>query len=1253
MLAALIQWCIDNKAMVLILLAALMAAGVWAVFNIRVDAIPDLSDVQVIIWSEYPGQAPQIVEDQVTYPLTTAMIGVPFSKAVRGYSMFGTSFVYIIFEDGTDIYWARSRVLEQLSVVAARLPAGVTPRLGPDATGVGWVYEYMLVTGAYCPQHPEGLWHDPARDEWLEKDDGRPGLEHHRIFAPAVTEYVDPRSGRAYPDLELAPEAARGSLKAVSRSRALENCPLDGSPLVQPDIDIAGLRSLQDWYLRFELTTVDGVSEIAAVGGAVRQYQVTVDPVKLRAYGIPLRDVRMALERANLDTGGSVLEMSETEYMVRGRGYLGTLDESRLDGLDVLAQAKVRETAVLEHLRAIALGANDNGSPIYLRDVGDAAVGPEMRRGIAEWNGEGETVGGIVVMRFGENARRVIEGVRAKLEQLRHSLPEGVDVVTAYDRSDLIDRSIDTLTNTLIEEITVVSLIIILFLIHARSALVAAVVLPAGVLTSILIMHLLGINANIMSLGGIAIAIGVMVDSSIVMVENAHNHLERERRRVAAGGVPKPHVQIISEAAKEVGPSLFFSLLVITISFVPVFTLTEQSGRLFRPLAFTKTFAMAAAALLAVTAIPPLMAIFIRERMTPRQWPLWRRWAVSLSFIFLPALILALIPLPTFADIRWWIVGGWTVLAALIILPQKILPEEKNPLSILLIALYRPFYIFAMRFPWQVIGAATFLVLITILPLMKLGSEFMPPLEEGDFLYMPNSDPGLSVTKARELLQQTDKLLRQFPEVKTVMGKIGRAETATDPAPMTMIETTIVLERDKSQWRQVPDGGFLGLFPGTRPITLGELVDGYELPDGARVPGINNALTIPGLTGALTRGSMPIKTRIDMLATGIRTPIGVKVYGPDLAKLEAISDQVVQVLKTDPRVRDHTAYAALDRSSGGNYVDITIRRDAIARHALAIEDVQDVIMTALGGMNVTYTIEGRERYPINIRYPRELREDIAGLREVLVATPAGAQIPLAQLADIEVRKGPPMIRSENARPTNWVYVDVRGIDLGTYVARAREAVAEGVALPDAYTIAWSGQYEYMEVANRNLAIIVPIAALAILLLLYLSTRSWMRTLLIFVTLSFSIVGAVWMLYFLGFNLSVAVWVGIIALAGLDAETSLVMLLFLDSSIERMRAEGRMRDRTDLWHAVYEGAVLRIRPKTMTVLTSFIGLLPLMWAAGAGADTMRRLAAPMLGGLFSSFLMELFIYPAIYYLLMKRRYPEGAEGGTATTTLPTA
>lgn len=1226
MIGKLIDLCVRNRLLVLLLTAVLVAAGLWATSRITVDAIPDLSDVQVVVRTEYPGQAPGIVEDQVTYPLTTAMLSVPGAETVRGYSMFGTSFVYILFEDGTDLYWARSRVLEQLSSIGGRLPAGVSPQLGPDATGVGWVYQYVLVTGPSCPEHPQGLWHDPAADAW-------------------------------YADVADAPAEARERLEHLRIFPDRDTCPLGGS-LIDADVDLAGLRSLQDWYLRFELTAVDGVSEVAPVGGFIKQYQVTVDPVKLQAYRIPLAKVKAAIQRSNRDVGGRVIEQSETEYMVRGLGYLGTPTPTEGTPTGDTVPQQSRTDAVLADLRRIGLGATDTGSPIRLADVADVQVGPDIRRGVADWNGRGETVGGTVVMRFGENARDVIERVRHRLTQLEKGLPPGVALRTAYDRSDLIDRAVDTVTHTLIEEVIVVSLVMLLFLLHARSAFVAACVLPTGVLTTVLIMWGLGLNANIMSLGGIAISIGVMVDSAIVMVENAHKHLEAEAPGLqsggAAGGVGE-RAQIIAAAAREVGPTLFFSLLIITVSFLPIFVLGEQSGRMFKPLAWTKTLAMASGALLAVTMIPVLMILFVRERTIPRDTGPLRSARIRRPFyaaaILLPAVVLALIPLGGLTPWRWWLAIGWALLAAVVLLPQRIMPEHRNPLSRLMQWVYDPAFAVTMRFGWVALLIGAALLGATLYPWSRLGSEFMPPLAEGDLLYMPNTDPGLSITKARELLQQTDRLIKQFPEVDTVFGKIGRSETATDPAPLTMIETTITLHRDPDRWRRVPIPRFYTAWPDwlaflprwamhdDRPITTDELIYGYTIPAALNttgrdvtVPGLDAAIQLPGVANAWT---MPIKTRLDMLSTGIKTPVGIKLMGDDLAVLGRLADDVRLALQTDPTTAAYTASAFADQTVGGKYIDIVPDRDAIARFdGLTLGDVQDVIMSAIGGMTIDQTVEGLERYPINLRYPRELRDDIDALGRTLVTTPGGDFVPLNQLATIRIATGPPMIKSENARRTAWVFVDIKDLDVGTYVERAQRVVDRDVPLPPGYSKEFSGQFKYMQQARQRLLVVVPLTAVLIILLLYAATRSWVRVGIVLLAVPFSLVGAIWFVWWLDYEMSLAVWVGMIALAGLDAETGLVMLLYLDNSYERFRGEGRMRNADDLWWAIHDGAVQRIRPKTMTVVTTFVALVPLMWAHGAGADTMRRLAAPMIGGLATSFLLELLLYPVIFYYIKR-------------------
>ncbi len=1046
MLNRIIEWSLRNQFMVVVGVVFSILGGIWAIQHTRLDAIPDLSDVQVIIYTKYPGQAPQVVEDQVTYPITSKMLAVPYAKVVRGYSFFGFSFVYVIFEDGTDLYWARSRVLEYLNGMGNQLPEGVSPQLGPDATGVGWAFMYVLNS--------------------------------------------DRRS-------------------------------------------LAELRSYQDWYLKYGLMSVDGVSEVASIGGFVRQYQIEVDPVKLRAYGVSLQQVKAAVKRSNNDVGGRLVEMSEKEFMVRGLGYV----------------KKVKD------LEQVPLGVGPGGTPILLKDVAHVTIGPEIRRGLADWNGEGETVGGVVVVRYGADTLSTIAKVKDRLAELEQGLPDDVEVSVAYDRTGLIDRSIKTLTHTLIEESIIVALVCIVFLFHFRSAFVAIFSIPVSILLAFIVMKIQGLGANIMSLGGIAISIGVLVDASIIMVENAHKHYEEWRGK-------RSHFEIILRSAQEVGPTLFFSLLVITVSFMPIFTLQAQEGRLFKPLAFTKTYSVGLASLVAVTIIPVLM---------------------------------------------YWFVRG------------KIHSEEKHPISKVLQRVYTPFLNLALRWRWPVVIVSIILVAITWIPMQHMGSEFMPPLWEGDLLYMPTTFPGISITKAKELLQQTDKIIASFPEVESVLGKVGRAETATDPAPLSMLETTIRL-KDPSEWR-----------PG---MTKDKLIDE-----------MNQAIQFPGVTNAWT---MPIKTRIDMLSTGIKTPVGVKIAGPDLRELERIGKEVEAAVKPLPGTL--SAYA--ERVMGGNYLDFDIDREAAARYGLTVGAVQDVISSAIGGMNVSWTVEGLERYPINIRYPRELRDNVEQLGETLVTTPAGAQVPLNQVATIRIHQGPPAIKSEDARPNAWVYVDLKGIDVGTWVERAKKVVAEDVHLPAGYTIFWSGQYEYMQRAKQRLQVIVPITLFLIFLILYLNTRSIVKTAIVLSAVPFSIVGSVWLLSYLNYNWSIAVWVGLIALAGLSAETGVVMLLYLDIAFERWTREGRMATYADLVDAVDHGAVKRIRPKMMTVLTILLSLGPVLWATGAGADVMRRIAAPMVGGVISSFIAELLVFPAIYFIwrsIKLKRSPLFEHRASATGT----
>ncbi len=1049
MLKAIIDFSLKNKFIVLLATVALTLGGLFALRNIPLDAIPDLSDTQVIIYTEWPGQAPQIVQDQVTYPLTTKMLSVPRAKVVRGYSFYGFSFVYVIFADGTDPYWARSRVLEYLSGLSGRLPQGVSPSLGPDATGVGWAFMYSL----------------------------------------------------------------------NSKERSL-----------------AELRSMQDWYLKYQLTSVEGVAEVASIGGFVKQYQVTVDPTKLRAYNLSIADVGMAVKKSNGEVGGRSIEMAEKEFILRVRGYIQNIDD----------------------LKKVAVGVGTNGVPILLGQVANVQLGPDMRRGIAELNGEGETVGGIVIVRYGANAREVIQNVKKRLDEAMKGLPPDVSYTVAYDRTALINRAVKTLKEKLLEESIIVALVCIAFLLHFRSALVAIIILPIAVLMSFIVMYRQGISSNIMSLGGIAIAIGAMVDAVIIMIENAHKHIERD-------GGKKPHWEIIRDASIEVGPTLFYSLLVITISFFPIFTLQAQEGRLFKPLAFTKTYSMAAAALLSITLAPVLMGYFIRG---------------------------------------------------------KLRPEAKNPLNRLLVWLYHPVIDFVIKWRWLVLGGAAAILAITYFPYSRLGSEFMPPLYEGDLLYMPTTFPGISPTKARELIQQTDRIIKTFGEVHHVFGKIGRAETATDPAPFDMVETTIML-KDEKEWPKVDIPDAQGRIIAHRRRTSTELVTA-----------LNMAIQIPGLNNAWT---MPIKTRIDMLATGIKTPVGIKVAGANLAELERVAAEVEAVIRQVP----NTSSVFAERVMGGNYIEFNINRDAISRYGLRVGDVQEVLEVALGGMPLTTTVEGLERYTVNLRYDRDFRENLEALREIIVPTPGGAQVPLGQLAEVKTVRAPMGIKSENAIPNAWIYVDVKGIDIGTYVQMAQralnEAIAQGtVKLPSGYNIFWSGQYEYMLRAQQRLAIVIPLTLLIIVLIIYLNTKSAIKTAIVMLAVPFSLVGAFWILYLLGYNLSVAVWVGIIALAGLDAETGVVMLLYLDLAYEQWTKDRKMRNVTDLRDAIYHGAVKRVRPKAMTATVIIAGLLPILWSHGAGADVLKRIATPMVGGIVTSTIMELVVYPAIYYVWRSRK-----------------
>ena len=1075
MIRALIDASIRNRFLVLIATLLIVVAGFQAMKSTPLDAIPDLSDVQVIIFTGYPGQAPQVVEDQVTYPLTTAMLSVPNTKVVRGYSFFGFSMVYVIFKDGTDMYWARTRVLEYLNYAADRLPASVSPKLGPDATGVGWVYEYALVD----------------------------------------------KTGKH---------------------------------------DLAKLRSLQDWYLRYPLQTVEGVSEVASIGGYVKQYQVEVKPDALLAYNIPLARVKQAIKQSNNDVGGRLVEMGETEYMVRSSGYVKGIKD----------------------LETIPVSVDANGTPVFLKQIANIHLGPEIRRGLAELNGGGEVAGGIVIMRYGENALATIENVRAKLESLKKGLPEGVEIVPVYDRGNLIERAVDNLKDKLIEESIVVALICLIFLMHARSALVAIISLPIGILIAFMIMRWQGLSANIMSLGGIAIAIGAMIDGAIVMIENAHKHLERLEREQPALPHPQPfprggtgteplslrergwgegtHArwQAIATASKEVGPALFFSLVIITVSFLPVFTLQAQEGRLFSPLAFTKTYAMAGAAILAITLVPVLMGLLIRG---------------------------------------------------------KIPSEEHNLLNVWLKRLHAPLLGLAMRERSLTIVLAMLLLAVTAIPVMNTGSEFMPPLDEGDVLYMPTTYPGISITKAKELLQQTDKILRTFPEVHHVFGKVGRANSATDPAPLSMMETTIRL-KPKSEWPN-PDK------------TTKQLMK--EMDAAIKFPGVANAWTFP------------IKTRIDMLSTGIKTPIGIKVSGPDLNVLEKVAGDIERSLKTMP----DTLSAFADKAAGGYYMDFDIKREEAARYGLTVGDVQDVVQSAIGGMNVTETVEGLERYPVNLRYPRALRDNIESLQRVLIPTPGGAQIPLSLVADLKLRRGPPAVKTENATPNAWIYVDIKTSDIGGYVAAAKKQVEDTVKVPAGYSLVWSGQFEYMERAAARLRIVIPLTLLTIFLLLYFNFRNLTAPAVVMLSIPFALIGGFWLVWLLGFNMSVAVAVGFIALAGVSAEIGVLVLTFIDQAVAKRRAAsvGQNLSAEQIIEAVLTGTTQRVRPIAMTATAVIAGLLPIMWGSGTGSEVMQRIAAPMIGGMVTATILSLLVLPVIYgwvLLLQEKRNLTGSH-----------
>ncbi len=1047
MLSRIVEWSLQNKLLVLVVSLMLAVAGVYSIGQMPLDALPDLSDVQVVVYTQYPGQSPRIVEDQITYPLTTQMLGVPYAEVVRGYSFFGFSLVYVLFEDGTDLYWARSRVLETLGQVAEQLPEGVSPSLGPDATGVGWAFIYALKSDRH---------------------------------------------------------------------------------------DLSELRSLQDWFLRFELTGIPGVAEVASVGGYVRQYQIAIDPLKLRAYGIPISRIKEAVQRSNRDVGGRLLELAEKEFMIRGRGYIESIDD----------------------IRKISLGTDRTGTPVRLRDVARVDVGPEIRRGLAEWDGQGETVGAIVIVRQGADTREVIRRVKSRLAELKPQLPEGVSLEVAYDRTSLIDRVIESLRSSLTQQFVIVGLVCLLFLFHVLSGIVAVLTIVVGVLAAGIFASLLGVHLDIMSLGGVAVAVGTMVDAGIVMVENAHQHMARD-------GDSKPRWKIVRDSCCEVAPTLFFSLLIITVSFLPVFALQEQEGRLFRPLAWTKTLVMASAALLSVTLVPVLVSLAVRKRRSS---------------------------------------------------------EARNPIGRLMVWAYRPVLGIAMRH-----RVITLLIALAVLggsfgAYRRLGSEFMPPLWEGDLLYMPTTLPGVSIAKARELVQQTDKIIMTFPEVEHVFGKAGRADTATDPAPLSMFESTIQL-KPRDQWR-----------PGMTPEKL--------------VAELQEAVDVPGLTNAWT---MPIKTRLDMLTTGIKTPVGIKVAGPDLEVLERLGKQIEGVVRDVPGTL--SAYA--ERVMGGNYLDIDIDRDTIARHGLVIDQVQEAIHTALGGVQVGTTVEGLQRFPVNLRYSRDLRSDMPALRDVLVTTPMGHQLPLSQLADLKYSSGPAAIKSENARPNAWVYVDVDpSMDIGTYMAGARTALERGVTMPAGYSLAWSGQFESMQRVEDRLRLLVPLALVIVFSVLLVSTGSALTSVVVLAGVPLALSGAFLTLAVLDYNLSIAVWVGLIALAGLYAETAIVFWQYLDISRDEFMRKGLFQRPADLVTAIQSAAIARVRPIAMTVATDMLGLMPVMWSTGAGADVMKRIATPLFGGVATAAFVVLVIFPVLYYYRNVRSLSRLA-GKTGPTALKEA
>ncbi len=1187
MIRKIIEFSVHNRFLVLLVALGVMAVAGWAAFHSKLDAVPDLSDVQVLVLTNYQGQTPGVVDKQVTYPLETQLIHVPDVKAVRGQSMFEYSLVTVVFKNGTNLYWARNVVLEYLNTAKALLPNGVTPQLGPDATGAGWAYQYVLYPGWYCKNHPGGIWQDPTTHQWYA----------HRHQAPA---------------------ALRSTLVLVRAFDHPGKSPLSGRPLVSSNINLGQLRSVQDWFVRYQLDSVRGVAEVADLGGFSEEYQVVVNPNRLQAYHLSVQQVADAIQKSNNDVGGATVNIGELQYLVRSRGYLRNITQ----------------------LRNVPVGQAQDGTPILLHTVATVQIASGQRQGILDWNGRGQVVGGIVVVRSGADTYRVVQRVKNKLAAIAASLPPGVLIKTGYDRDNLINRSIHTLSDTLLEEMIVVAAVCLLFLWHARSSLVAILVIPASMVISLAILEWLGVSANIMSLSGIAIAIGVVVDSSIVMIENAHQQLNRNQQRLADGQPPRPRDQIMLEAAGEVGPALFFSLLIITISFLPIFILPGESGKMFGPLALTKTFAIGAAAVLSITVVPILMIYFITPRLFPKQWPWWLQWPAALALIIIPAMGLSDAAGHSSELIRYrgWLALGWVVLAVMLVVPQKIVSQQRNLVSRCLQKAFHPLFNAALAWRWLLLVLVAALCVSIYWPWSRLGTQFTPPLYEGDLEYMPTTYPGISIGEAGYVLQQSDKIIKSFPEVQSVWGQIGRADSATDSAPLNMIDTIIRLKR-RTQWPMVPVARFYDrwphwlawplrhtFWPAHARLTLRQLLHGWTNDRGHHHQGLNAALQIPGLAAYWT---MPIANRVNMANTGSKTLLGMRIFGENLKMLGRVSNQIARVLQGV----HGTGSAIANQTLGGYYLDIHINRLLAMRYGLTQADVQRVITMAIGGDPVSTMVLGLQRLPINIRYFRKLRGSASQLRQLPIATPDGSTITLGMIAKIHYAAGPPEIDSQNAMTVNYINITTTTGNTVGYVQRANAAIRRGVRLPTGYTYQWIGLYKQIQEANARLELVVPMVLLIIFILLLVSTGSVGRVLGVLLSIPFGLVGAIWTLYFLHYHLSVAVWVGIIALCGLAVEMGMVLLLYLDGSVKQAQKDGRLENKPDLFEAVYTGAVRRIRPQAMTASAAIIGLTPLLWATGAGGSVMRRLAAPMFGGLGTAFILELLVLPTLYYIVM--------------------